>query len=812
LTATIAVESPAGIRDYSLDDLPLSIGTAADCALRVPGMAGAPAVAQISGLDSQPLLQPAPEARIALNGSPLSAAHWLKDGDLVSTDTARIDCAISEECWLFRVTHTQDEYQTLPPELAAVAPDEEPVIAAVSRRRKPAAMARNGEPPKKSRKLRYLAGAALAALFSVALFLFTAKAVLIQVEPDVAEINIVGAVLKFRVGERFLLLPGSYRVLMTADGYRDGREEIVVTRDASQEFPFILEKLPGRLLVSTQAGASAQVWVDDQPVGTAPTDEIELAAGPHTLRVEADRYLPFQETIEVIGLGQRQEFVAQLAPAWADVTVTTVPGEAEVRSDGELLGSTPGTVELLAGTHELVIDRDGYKTWRQQVSVEAGQQMSLPEINLTVADGILKVRSDPPAAAVSINGRYRGTTPVDAELKPAAGYAVIISKAGYATITRQVSLPDRQSKTLRVSLEPVLGEVRVLGVPAGATVLLDGRSIGAGDQQLQLPARAHDVTVQQSGFADFKASVTPKPGLPQIVQVRMLTQAQAVLARTPRLVRTSQDAELILVEPGEFNMGAPRRVQGRRPNETERKIRLTRRFYLAKHEVTNRQFRAFKPNHTSGAETFNELGIGDHPAMMVSWLEAASFCNWLSDQEGLTPAYVAKDGGLALAEPLTTGYRLPTEAEWAWVARHNAGARSLKYPWGDKMPPTVGAGNFADRSADGVLVKFLRNYDDGYPVTAPIGQFKANMLGIHDLGGNAAEWMNDLYTVYPASGQVDVDPLGPSEAQYHVIRGSSWRHASISELRLAQRDFGDQGRLDVGFRLARWADLQESRE
>jgi len=55
-------------------------------------------------------------------------------------------------------------------------------------------------------------------------------------------------------------------------------------------------------------------------------------------------------------------------------------------------------------------------------------------------------------------------------------------------------------------------------------------------------------------------------------------------------------------------------------------------------------------------------------------------------------------------------------------------------------------------------------------------------------------------------GVVDVDPVGPLDGRYHVIRGSGWRHASISELRSAYRDFGNQGRMDVGFRLARYTD------
>ena len=123
------------------------------------------------------------------------------------------------------------------------------------------------------------------------------------------------------------------------------------------------------------------------------------------------------------------------------------------------------------------------------------------------------------------------------------------------------------------------------------------------------------------------------------------------------------------------------------------------------------------------------------------------------------------------------------------------------------MPPVGRAGNYADRSAGIFVDTALTVYDDGYPLTAPVGRFDPNPAGVYDLGGNVAEWMHDVYVVNSTpAGQTEVDPAGPSEGQYRVIRGSGWRHSSISQLRLSYRDFGDLGRLDVGFRIARYAD------
>ena len=289
--------------------------------------------------------------------------------------------------------------------------------------------------------------------------------------------------------------------------------------------------------------------------------------------------------------------------------------------------------------------------------------------------------------------------------------------------------------------------------------------------------------------------------------IRLLTEEEAVLAAMPQSLKTSQGLVMRLISPGRFIMGTPRRSQGRQANESERLIEITKPFYVGTREVINNEFRAFNPKHTSGAESYRELSNGFHPTVMVTWEEAAKFCNWLSEKESLRPAYSLVDGKLKLITPITNGYRLLTEAEWEWVARYNGGGGKQKYPWGESMPPEENSGNYADESAESLMTNVLSNYWDGYPVSSPSNKFKPNSIGIYDLGGNVSEWVNDYYsTMNRQVNQLDKDPAGPEDGSMRVIRGSSWRHSTITALRFAYRDYGTQGRLDVGFRIARYTE------
>ncbi|MBW1895461.1 MAG: PEGA domain-containing protein [Deltaproteobacteria bacterium] len=654
------------------------------------------------------------------------------------------------------------------------------------------------------------AGLIFVLLSASAWYVFTAKQVTIQIDPEPDELFISGSLIAPRLGNYYLLRPGEYSLRAIKPCYRHLDHDFEVRDENSQQVRLSMEKLGGRFSLTTNRSdqpsvkvEGARVYVDGQDIGTAPIEDMEVDSGQRHLEVRAENYQVFKTDVFIEGCGVLQSFDFGLLPGWSDVFVSSIPPKANVLIDGNPAGTTPLEMQLLEGTHRVEITATGFKTWTARLDVVANQPQSIKDVRLERADGILALQTNPPGANVMVGDTFVGQTPVKIPLAKNTDHDIRISKTGYETISRKVQVAAAESKELAVKLKPLKGIIHFIVEPSGAELIVDGKSVGPVPPKLKLIATQHELQLKKEGYQSYRTKITPRVGFPQELRITLLKKGERAPEKAER-IKTKNGYSFKLVRPAAFTMGSSRREQGRRSNETLRKVQLQRPFFMGVREVTNGDFRGFLSGHKSGDFKGHGLSGKELPVVHVTWQQAAMFCNWLSARESLPPAYVKKGDKILATEPLGIGYRLPTEAEWEYCARFKGSKASLKYPWGNRFPPKIKAGNYADASAKDLLSSYLEQYDDGFPVTAPPGNFHANDLGLFDMGGNVAEWCHDYYSIYSYNDKVYLDPLGPHEGKHHVVRGSSWKDSSMSALRLSYRDYSNDKRPDLGFRVCRY--------
>lgn len=645
------------------------------------------------------------------------------------------------------------------------------------------------------------------ALFLGAISLAAWQPVQLVVTP--AEAQVRGSGLSWRAADTLFVWPGERTITASLEGHETVRRTVTVEKDVPLRVDLRLPPLPGILLIDT-GGVVGTVYVDGAEVGRVP-GEVSVMGGERTLRIQADRHLDVIERISVTGRGVRQALVLKPQPSWGRLEVSSTTAEARIRLDDDRntpARPLPVTLELPAGVHRLTIDAPGAKPWQSTVLVRGGMTERIGPVVLGVPDAVLRITSKPSGADVSIGGAFRGRTPLTVDVSPAMEHAVTMTLQGYRSAERRVRAESGRRQEISATLQAIPVSLTLRGEPAGAEVLIDGTVRGITPLTLELPARRQIVELRRTGSEPRRLDIDLSTAEARTVEYRLVPAGRpADWKPPPALWRAQSGATLRLVTGGEFLAGSDRREQGRRANEFQRRVTLSRPFYIGTREVTNGEFRRFKPGHSSGFVGRRTLDLDGFSVTNVSWAEAVQYCNWLSQQDGLPPAYEQQGGQWVLKQPATTGYRLPSEAEWEYVTRHARGAKTQRYEWGDALPPPPSVANLAGRESAAELPRILEDWQDDYEVVGPPGRFPANGLGLFDLTGNVAEWVHDVYASFDGGAAV-TDPLGPAPAagSRRVVKGSHWRTASYAELRAAWRDARLEASQDIGFRVARYAE------
>ena len=212
------------------------------------------------------------------------------------------------------------------------------------------------------------------------------------------------------------------------------------------------------------------------------------------------------------------------------------PSGATVFEGEDILGETPMTLQLMEGSHSLSVIRDGFKAWDGTIEAAPNEHQVLPTIQLEPANAQLLVNTIPRGANVTVNGRYRGQSPLTLALSPDINYEIGMSKAGYGSATRRVRLQSAASEAITVDMTARTGQLTVAALPADATVYVDGRARGTGTTTMNLSSAPHRLEVRRDGYQSYERTVTPRPGYPQTIQVRLLSDAEVEARGTSNTV------------------------------------------------------------------------------------------------------------------------------------------------------------------------------------------------------------------------------------------------------------------------------------
>lgn len=353
--------------------------------------------------------------------------------------------------------------------------------------------------------------------------------------------------------------------------------------------------------------------------------------------------------------------------------------------------------------------------------------------------------SDPPGAAVIVNGLRLGTAPIPALAMDAGTARISFALRGFETVDLERTWQPGEEDHVEVVLFPLRGTVIFRSDPAWTSIQIDGEVVdlrpGEPKALLEGDYQVRAVRGEETALATFAIEAGREVHVelswrhvrPDVNRYALIAGSRATLG----------DARF-----GEDNPPREETIAG---------------FWMERTEVTVEQYAACvtagrcEPAGTEPGCTAGQEGLGRHPINCVRVADAEAYAAWRSAQRGYP-------------------HRLPSCDEWEHAAR-----RGGRYPWGTQAPE--GRCNTCDKQC---AFRHFRNdeIDDGWRETAPVGALRdcRSTAGVFDLIGNVAEWCRAV--------------------DGYQVRGGSWGQVGIFlDPAFATRRSADDRDPTVGFRL-----------
>lgn len=624
--------------------------------------------------------------------------------------------------------------------------------------------------------------------------LLIAKGFTIKVTPEQANntkfIDVISGT-GFTLGESFYKLSSSITIKVGAKKFQN--KELILTSDDNEVIEIELIPTPGTILASTMPESEETSWrLDGKLVHVGKTFEIEQLPGAYELEISNKFAEPISQQL-VIKSEEINEQVFELTPVEGVLKLSSIPFGADVEINGESIGVTPVNIPVSGDYYDISIVKDGFEKTVETIEVTNDKRSIKRNYKLEPKKGLLQVKVAPNDGLLLINGL--GVQKLTQYLDSSKQHHVVYEKEGFFPYSQKLTLQPGEEKLLNIHLKPEYGKVSVNTSPT-ADIYLNGSKVGASSYTGKLQALEHIVEIKKAGYRTVSKKFKPTSKHTSKIEVTLLTEFVARRKEGKPLFISSLGINMATFSMETFTMGSPVNEKGRKRHEHQVKVDFSKPVLISQHEITEKQFSVFAPDRPKT----------NNPVTEVTWEDVAVYCNWLSEKEGLPPFYVEDQQGNVIGfNKNSKGYRLPTEAEWEWLAKLANRATPTTFVWGNLTRIPKNTGNLGDESIKGQQTFTLAKYNDGYADVAPVGSFKADRVGMHDLVGNVSEWVHDYYThAKPNASKTYVDYMGMPSGSSHVVKGSNFKTGRIDQLRSSFRQAETEASKTIGFRIARY--------
>lgn len=589
----------------------------------------------------------------------------------------------------------------------------------------------------------------------------------------------------FIFANKAITFSDSARIVAEAPLYQKAIHELQPS-DFGRKLTLTLQPLPAKVSLKVRPSESVTWLINDSFHSEGAALDVELTEGSYRVQALHPKYQPLGIELN-LSKGEIVERELNFRKAVVAVALRGPLG-SEVRINGqsyveEFVGNLP------AGNYEVRVSAPGYQSLTEVLAVTSETQRIERNYRLDLKEVTMIPSLSPAGGKLTVNGlQIRGDRA--AELPHSPSFKVTYRKEGFITQSRNVKPKPGDRISLEFALKPSLGKVRFESQPT-AQVVIDGVVKGQTPLVLELQTLETNVKLEAKSFRSESRTFLPVQGQTTLVSASLMREADARLREASPVYTNSRGSEFRLVQPRgrKIKLGGYRSETGQRANEYIREVVLKKPFYVATTELTQSAF--------SGGDNL--------PLVNRDWADVAIYCNELSTAEGFKPVYKVRAGRVVGFDASANGYRLITEAEWEYMSRFHGKKKGTTFVWGNDAIIPEGTGNLAGEEARGQLAQFIPQFLDKHPSISAPGIYLSGPSGWFDFVGNVHEWVHDLYQIAPPrQGEVFVDPMGLQGAGARTLKGSSYKSASLSELRAAYRDGASEPNEALGFRLARY--------